>query len=142
MRGALLTLVPLFSSGCALWMPAPDPTQAWVDLRPAEGTRLEALAVDDKALADDRYFQVAPGARALEMRYRFEVSADNVGGPDGLPRDCRLRVEYGGFGAGQRYRLEAGGHGFRPWAKLYDAEDRLLARAREQGCGATLAGVD
>ncbi|MNZ98415.1 hypothetical protein D3C78_1176970 [compost metagenome] len=43
-------------------------------------------------------------------------------------------MKYPGFSAGQRYRLESGAVGFRPWAKLYDAEAKIVARGKERGC--------
>jgi hypothetical protein len=140
MRGLLL--VPFLASlaGCSALMPKPDPEQAWVDLNPNGETQLQAVAVDGKTLEDDRYFQVPPGSRKLEMRYRFEVNGANVGpGSSALARDCKLTLEYDKFTAGARYRLVAGGYGFRPWAKLYDQHQYVLARAEEKGCG-DLAG--
>lgn len=136
MRGFIVAL--LFSSlaGCSLWMPKPDPAQAWIELEPLEKTDLQALAVDGRRLDDDRYFQVQPGSRTLEMRYRFQVEGADIGpGSEPLARDCKLSLEYERFTAGNRYRLVAGGYGFRPWAKLYDQHQTLLARATEQGCG-------
>ena len=122
--------------GCAMWMPKPDPNQAWIDLAPHGDTELVAVEVNNAPLDDGRYFQVTPGSHQLGMRYRFEVNAANVG-PDSEPmeRVCRLTLSYDSFDAGARYRLAAGGYGFRPWAKLYDENDRLLARASERGCG-------
>ncbi|MTZ13494.1 hypothetical protein [Stutzerimonas degradans] len=129
-----LLLSPL--AGCSLWMPKPDPNQAWVDLKPHGETQLQALAVDGKALDDGRYFQVEPGSRTLEMRYRFQVEGSNIGPASApLPRDCKLTLAYDRFNAGARYRLVAGGYGFRPWAKLYDEHQYVLARAEEKGCG-------
>lgn len=117
-------------------MPKPDPNQAWVDLAPHGETELVAVAVDDKPLDDSRYFQVEPGSHQLGMRYRFEVGPADVGrDSEALARDCRLTLSYDSFNAGARYRLEAGGYGFRPWAKLYDQHDRVLAKATERGCG-------
>jgi hypothetical protein len=70
------------------------------------------------------------------MRYLFEVGPANVGGDsEAMSRDCRLTLSYDSFDAGARYRLEAGGYGFRPWARLYDENDQLLAKASERGCG-------
>lgn len=136
MRRFALVLLVSSLSGCSLWMPKPDPSQAWIELAPREDTDLQALAVDGRRLDDDRYFQVMPGSRTLEMRYRFEVDGDNIGPDSGpLPRDCKLTLAYDRFTAGARYRLVAGGHGFRPWAKLYDQQQGLLARGREEGCG-------
>nr|WP_234461791.1 hypothetical protein [Stutzerimonas stutzeri] len=121
-------------------MPKPDPQQAWVELNSNGETHLQAVAVDGQALDDDRYFQVPPGSRTLEMRYRFEVNGANVGpGSSALTRDCRLTLEYDRFRAGARYQLVAGGYGFRPWVRLYDQHRYVLARAEEKGCG-DLAG--
>jgi len=134
----ILTLALALSTlgGCALWMPQPDPNQAWIELVPHDETELKAVAVDSKPLDDHRYFQVTPGSHQLGMRYRFEVGPANVGGDsEALERDCRLTLEYDGFDAGARYRLVAGGYGFRPWARLYDQHDQLLAKATERGCG-------
>ena len=86
-------------------------------------------------LEDSRYFQVPPGRHALQMRLRFEVAPADTGGAQALPRTCLLELDYAEFNAGQRYRLEAGHRGFRPWAQLRDAQDRPLARAREGRCG-------
>ncbi|MBB3103280.1 hypothetical protein [Azomonas macrocytogenes] len=135
MRGLMPGLVLLSLGGCSLWIPTPNPDQAWIDLQPQNQTQLEALAVDQEQLRDTRYFQVDPGSRRLDMRTRFTVNAANVGGTEPLQRDCRLSLEYADFSAGSRYRLVAGGLGFRPWAKLYDANNNLLARATERGCG-------
>ncbi|WP_312246132.1 PA0061/PA0062 family lipoprotein [Stutzerimonas nitrititolerans] len=136
MRGFVLALFVSSLAGCSLWMPKPDPTQAWIELAPHQETDLQALAVDGRRLDDDRYFQVQPGSRTLDMRYRFQVDGADIGPDSGpLPRDCKLSLEYDRFTAGARYRLVAGGHGFRPWAKLYDQRHLLLARASEQGCG-------
>ncbi len=136
MRAALIIASLLLSAGCAHPIPDPDPNQAWVDLAPTQDTRLEALAVDSMRLEDDRYFQFEPGSRQLEMRYRFDVAGHDVGaGSAPLPRDCRLSLAYDRFSAGERYRLVAGRYGFRPWAKLYDEKNFLLARAEERGCG-------
>jgi len=136
MRRIALALFVSSLAGCSLWMPKPDPAQAWVELAPLAETDLQALAVDGRDLDDDRYFQVQPGSRTLEMRYRFQVEGADIGPNSGpLPRDCKLTLEYDRFTAGARYRLVAGGYGFRPWAKLYDQHQSLLARATEKGCG-------
>jgi len=135
MRGFLLVTLLASLAGCSMWMPKPDPEQAWIELNPNGETQLQAVAVDGKTLEDDRYFQVQPGSRKLEMRYRFEVNGANVGpGSNPLPRDCKLTLEYDKFTAGARYRLVAGGYGFRPWAKLYDQHQYVLARADEKRC--------
>lgn len=136
MRILILALALSTFGGCALWMPQPDPNQAWIELAPLDETELKAVAVDQRQLDDHRYFQVTPGSHQLGMRYRFEVGAADVGrDSEALERDCRLTLEYDSFDAGARYRLVAGGYGFRPWARLYDQHDQLLAKATERGCG-------
>nr|WP_165840784.1 hypothetical protein [Pseudomonas sp. SDI] len=39
--------------------------------------------------------------------------------------------------AGQRYQLEAGSIGFRPWAKLYDEQRKLVGTGLPAGCQRT-----
>jgi len=121
--------------GCA-FMPTPDPSQAWINLRTSEANTLQAAKVDATELEDNRYFQVTPGQHELHMRLQFAVAPTNIG-PDsqGLERTCVLKLDYPGFAAGQQYKLVAGSIGFRPWAKLYDQQNQLLARARESRCG-------
>ncbi|AYC30895.1 hypothetical protein D3880_00170 [Pseudomonas cavernae] len=135
MRTSLLIISLLSLGGCAL-LPPHDPSQAWVDLRTNPDSTLLANQVDEKPLDDERFFQVSPGAHELQVRLQFAVEASNIG-PSSPPhqRDCRLNLEYPQFAAGQRYRLVAGHIGFRPWAKLYDEQNQLLARGREGGCG-------
>lgn len=135
MRVLVLLTGCLVLGGCALMLPRPDPRQAWIDLNPPVPRSLRATEVDQRRLDDHRYFQVPPGAHQLSMRYRFEVDTYNIG-PDSPPheRDCLIRLDYGKFAAGQRYSLEVGQTGFRPWARLYDAERRVLARGKESGC--------
>lgn len=134
MRHLFSVLFVLSLAGCSLWLPRPDPKQAWIDLHPHGETELRAVAVDEKPLKDQRYFQVTPGRHELGMRYSFEVTGNNMGREQPLQRNCRLSLQYAGFDAGARYRLEAGRHGFRPWAKLLDEQNRLLARGEEKGC--------
>lgn len=131
MRLLLLSPLSLVLGGCALLPAWHDSAQAWIDLAPG----LQAVRVDDRMLEDSRYFQVPPGRHALQMRLRFEVAPADTGGAQALPRTCLLELNYAEFNAGQRYRLEAGHRGFRPWAQLRDAQDRPLARAREGRCG-------
>lgn len=137
MRNHIILLPCLFAfSGCGLLMPRPDPGQAWIELNPPAPRTLRATEVDNRELDDHRYFQVSPGAHKLGMRYRFEVDAFNIGpNSEPLERDCLIRLNYAQFTAGQRYSLEVGKVGFRPWARLYDAERRELARGQESGCG-------
>lgn len=135
MRTPLLALLILTLSACAAWPPRHDPAQAWVDLDAPQASEMQAAEVDERALEDRRFFQVEPGSHRLGVRYLFEVGAGNVGANAApLQRDCRLALQYSGFQAGERYRLAAGATGFRPWARLYDSDGRLLAQADERGC--------
>jgi hypothetical protein len=71
----------------------------------------------------------------LRVRFQFQVEPVDIGPVDeALWRDCTMTVQYKDFSAGQRYRLETGSIGFRPWAKLYDAQGGEIARGRERGC--------
>lgn len=135
MRPLLLAAGLLTLGGCSM-MPTPDPSQAWVDLRTSETNTFQAAKVDSSELDDDRFFQVAPGAHELHMRLQFAVAPTNIG-PDspGLERTCVLKLDYPEFAAGERYKLVAGSNGFRPWAKLYNQQHKLLARAQESRCG-------
>ena len=101
MRGFVLVPLIALLAGCSSWMPKPDPQKAWVDLDPNGQTTLQAVAVDGRTLDDDRFFQVPPGSRRLEMRYRFDVDGANIGpGSSSLARDCKLTLEYDQFTAG------------------------------------------
>ncbi len=132
MRLLLLSPLSLVLGGCALLPAWHDPAQAWIDLAPG----LQAVRVDERMREDSRYFQVPPGRHALQMRLRFEVAPADTGGAQALPRTCLLSLDYAEFAAGQRYRLEAGNRGFRPWARLLDNRGQPLVRAREGRCGA------
>ncbi|KAF2389046.1 MULTISPECIES: hypothetical protein [Pseudomonas] len=135
LTGGLLTL-----AGCAgFGMPDPDPSQAWIDLASKqEDSALQALKVDDKAATDKRFFEVQPGSHELKVRYQFAVEPTNIG-PDSEPlwRDCQLSVKFKDFNAGQRYQLQAGNIGFRPWAKLYDQQRKVIGQATPAGCQRT-----
>jgi hypothetical protein len=117
--GALATL-----AGCA-GMPRPDPNQAWVDLQVPQNNSLHAVEVDKQA----------PGSHELTVRFQFPVAASNIG-PDAQPlwRDCQMNVAFKTFSAGQRYQLQAGNTGFRPWARLYDEQRNLVSKAQPIGC--------
>jgi hypothetical protein len=65
MRILMLALSLTLLGGCALWMPRPDPDQAWIELAPRNETELKAVAVDQQPLDDHRYFQVSPGSHQL-----------------------------------------------------------------------------
>ncbi|MGF6556510.1 hypothetical protein ABIA48_002890 [Pseudomonas sp. S30_BP2TU TE3576] len=137
MRMLILTGGLLMLAGCAFFgLPRPDPAQAWIDLASKQAdTKLQALEVDDKATDDKRYFQVQPGSHELTVRYQFSVQPTNIG-PDAEPlrRDCQLNVKFNDFNAGERYQLRAGNIGFRPWAKLYDQQRKVVGQGTPAGC--------
>jgi hypothetical protein len=138
MRKLMLTGGLLMLAGCA-GLPTPDPSQAWIDLDTRqEDTALQAIEVDDKASIDKRYFEVQPGNHKLTIRYLFAVQPTNIG-PDAEPlwRDCQLNVKFKDFNAGQRYQLQAGNIGFRPWAKLYDQQRKVIGQGIPAGCQRT-----
>lgn len=122
-------------AGCA-GLPDPDPAQAWIDLAPhSDDSALQALEVDDQASIDKRYFEVQPGSHELTVRYQFAVQPTNIG-PDAEPlwRDCQLNIKFKDFNAGERYHLQAGNIGFRPWAKLYDQQQKVIGQGQPAGC--------
>lgn len=133
---AVLSAV-LVLSACASPVPAPDPSQAWVELRSHAGTLLMADRLDGQRLNDGRYFQVPAGAHELQARFQFEVNGG--GGLDGAyePRQvtCEIRMRYDNFVAGQRYRLEARPMQMKAQAWLYDEQRNMLARGKILRCG-------
>ncbi|MFK3773170.1 hypothetical protein KSS93_01725 [Pseudomonas xanthosomatis] len=134
-RFAVGTLMLL--SGCTT-LPDPDPNQAWVDLAAHDNTSLHAVQVDERDWADNRYFQVQPGSHELTVRYQFAVAPGNIGPVDEpLWRDCQLNLTFKGFDAGQRYQMQAGSIGFRPWVKLYDQQRKLIGQGEPAGCQRT-----
>ncbi|MFC6335957.1 hypothetical protein GIR22_01150 [Pseudomonas sp. CCM 7891] len=134
MRMFMLTASLLTLAGCA-GLPDPDPAQAWIDLDSDQNTVLHALETDDKAATDKRYFEVPPGRHELTVRYQFPVEATNIG-PDAqrLWRDCTLSLAFKDFSAGERYQVRAGSTGFRPWAKLYSQDHKVISQAKPAGC--------
>jgi hypothetical protein len=140
MRKLMLTGGLLMLAGCTgFGLPRHDPTQAWIDLEShQEDTALLALEVDNKAATDKRYFEVQPGSHELTVRYQFPVQPTNIG-PDAEPlwRDCQMNVKFSDFNAGERYQLQAGNIGFRPWAKLYDQQRKVIGQGTPTGCQRT-----
>ncbi|WP_448694475.1 PA0061/PA0062 family lipoprotein [Pseudomonas moraviensis] len=132
LTGGLLTLAGFAGFG----MPDPDPSQAWIDLDAHQhDTALQAVQVDATQAIDKRYFEVQPGSHELKVRYQFPVEATNIG-PNAEPlwRDCQMSVKFKDFNAGQRYQLQAGSIGFRPWAKLYDEQRKVVGQGTPAGC--------
>ncbi len=137
MRTLMLTGGLLMLAGCA-GLPDPDPAQAWIDLDHRQDSVLQALEVDEKTLTDKRYFEVQPGSHELTVRYQFAVEPTNIGpGTEPLWRDCQLSVKFKDFNAGQRYQLRTGNIGFRPWAKLYDQQRKVVGQGQPAGCQRT-----
>ncbi|MBC3500915.1 hypothetical protein HU761_05790 [Pseudomonas sp. SWRI59] len=137
MRPLFAASTLMLLSACST-LPDPDPNQAWVDLTPLDETSLHAVKVDERDWADTRYFEVAPGSHELTVRYQFPVTPSNIG-PVNEPlwRDCQLNLTFKDFSAGQRYQLQAGSIGFRPWVKLYDHQQKLLGQGLPAGCQRT-----
>lgn len=132
--GGLSLIGALALAGCA-GMPKPDPNQAWIDLHASQDNSLHAVEVDEHAWSDQRYFEVPPGRHELTVRFQFPVAATNIG-QDAAPlwRDCQMNLVFKDFNAGERYQLEAGSTGFRPWARLYDQQRNLVGKAQPAGC--------
>ena len=122
------------TAGCST-LPKPDPNQAWIELKPKKDRSMHAEQVDAKEWTDKRNFEVQPGSHELKMRYQFAVDPTNIG-PNSSPlwRDCELSLSFKTFNAGERYQLEAGSLGFRPWAKLYDQQRNVVGQAKPGGC--------
>ena len=130
----------LMLAGCAgFGIPRQDPSQAWIDLdSQQEDTALQALAVDKQAANDKRYFEVQPGSHELKVRYQFPVQPSNIGpNAETLWRDCQINVKFDDFNAGERYQLQAGNIGFRPWARLYDQQRKVIGKGTPAGCQRT-----
>ncbi|KAB0495492.1 hypothetical protein [Pseudomonas moorei] len=140
MRKLMLTGGLLMLAGCAgFGIPRQDPTQAWIDLESQqEDTALQALAVDKQAANDKRYFEVQPGSHELKVRYQFPVQPSNIGpNAETLWRDCQIKVKFNDFSAGERYQLQAGNIGFRPWVRLYDQQRKVIGKGIPAGCQRT-----
>lgn len=137
MRTLMLTGSLLMLAGC-VGLPDPDPAQAWIDLDTRQDSVLQALEVDEKTSTDKRYFEVQPGSHELTVRYQFAVEPTNIGpGTEPLWRDCQLSVKFKDFNAGQRYQLQTGNIGFRPWAKLYNQQRKVVGQGQPAGCQRT-----
>lgn len=140
MRKLMLTGGLLMLAGCAgFGIPRQDPSQAWIDLdSQQEDTALQALEVDKQAANDKRYFEVQPGSHELKVRYQFPVQPSNIGpNAETLWRDYQINVKFDDFNAGERYQLQAGNIGFRPWARLYDQQRKVIGKGTPAGCQRT-----
>jgi hypothetical protein len=130
-------LLPLLALGaCASPLPPADPQQAWVELYASPGYTLMAHKQDDQQTRDGRYFQVAPGAHELQVRFQFEVTGGGGGefSSEPIEMTCHLRLRYDGFVAGQRYRIEARPLQYKAQGWLYGEGRQVLARADVLRC--------
>ncbi|UUY09420.1 hypothetical protein LRS11_05115 [Pseudomonas sp. J452] len=134
----LFFLILLTLGACASPLPTPDPQQAWVSLYARAGYTLMAHKLDDRQTRDGRYFQVSPGAHALDVRFQFEMAGGSGGGDkyasEPTQITCQLRLQYDGFAAGQQYRIEARPMSYKARAWLYDSQRRVLARSKVLRC--------
>lgn len=134
MRQPAMFLAFTTLGACTSPMPPVDQKQAWVDLYTiTPGKVLMAERLDGKRLNDGRYFQVTPGKHELVVRFDYELST-GLFTTDPTERTCYLTLEYDGFEAGQRYRLEARAIALQPNAWLYDAERKVVAQERLTHC--------
>ena len=116
-------------------LPAADPTKAWVDLETQTGKLVMAERLDNQRLNDGRYFQVTPGSHELMVRFDFEVFVGGMGMfSDPQERLCYITLNYDNFQPGQRYRLQARSLGFNAYARLYNAEGKVLSEERLVNC--------
>ncbi len=135
MRQPAMLLAFSTLGACASPMPPVDQKQAWVDFYTiTPGKLVMAESLDGKRLQDGRFFQVTPGKHELVVRFDYELQTGTGFNTDPTERTCYLTVEYDGFKAGQRYRLEARAVANQPNARLYDAERRVLAEERLTHC--------
>jgi hypothetical protein len=136
MRALALLLLSGMLVACAGPLPPRDPQLAWIDLHAAAGHTLMADRLDGERVNDGRYFQVAPGAHDLQLRFQYEVNGGGAEEPS-EPRliTCLVRIRYDGFAAGQRYRVEARPLAMRAQAWLYDGQRQLLAGGKVLRCG-------
>ncbi|NNJ18372.1 hypothetical protein CSV86_025935 [Pseudomonas putida CSV86] len=134
MRQPAMLLAFSTLGACATPLPPVDQNQAWVDFYTiTPGKLVMAERLDGKRLTDGRFFQVTPGKHELVVRFDYEIYAGGFN-IDPTERTCYLTVEYDGFQAGQRYRLEARAVAMQPNARLYNAERQVLAEQRMINC--------
>ena len=136
MRTFLLVLTVCLLSACASTpIPPANPSMAWVDLETQTGKLVMAERLDNQRLTDGRYFQVTPGSHELMVRFDYEVF---IGGMSQFSnpqeRLCYLTLNYADFQPGQRYRLQARSLGFNAYARLFNAEGKVVAEERLVNC--------
>ena len=136
MRTYLLLPIACLLCACASTpLPAADPAKAWVDLETQTGKLVMAERLDNQRLNDGRYFQVTPGSHELMVRFDFEVFVGGMGMfNDPQERLCYITLNYDNFQPGQRYRLQARSLGFNAYARLYNAEGKVLTEERLVNC--------
>ena len=136
MRTYLLLPIACLLCACASTpLPAADPAKAWVDLETQTGKLVMAERLDNQRLNDGRYFQVTPGSHELMVRFDFEVFVGGMGMfSDPQERLCYVTLNYDNFQPGQRYRLQARSLGFNAYARLYNAEGKVLTEERLVNC--------
>ncbi|UFH49408.1 PA0061/PA0062 family lipoprotein [Pseudomonas sp. KNUC1026] len=131
---ALLPTLALLSACNTTPVPPHDPAQAWVELSMLNGKAILAERLDGKRLDDGRYFQVTPGTHTLEFRYDYEANAPLAIMSQPSERMCYITVQYNGFKAGGRYRIQARNLGIEPSALLYDPSNQVVAQDRSNYC--------
>ena len=136
MRTYLLLPIACLLCACASTpLPVADPAKAWVDLETQTGKLVMAERLDNQRLNDGRYFQVTPGSHELMVRFDFEVFVGGMGMfSDPQERLCYITLNYDNFQPGQRYRLQARSLGFNAYARLYNAEGKVLTEERLVNC--------
>ncbi len=129
----------LLLGSCATALPTPSPDMAWIELRTIAGNQLIAQELDKRTWNDGRYFEVNPGAHALQVNFSFDLPGGGSGGGRGMgdeTRTCVMTLSYDTFSAGQRYQLRAGKMGYQPWIRLYDQQQQVVARGQTLRCPA------
>lgn len=131
----------LLLAACVKPLPAADPGKAWIDLHANAGIQVTAKALDGRDWSEGRYFEVPPGKHALQVRLQFGISGGGSGegrehSGGGQTRTCILGLDYGHFAAGANYVLKVGTVSRRGWIRLYDEDNRVVARGRTLRCGA------
>jgi hypothetical protein len=136
MRRTSLCIILATLAGCAAPLPAVDPAMAWIDMHTFTGRLVMSDKVDGVTTPDGRYFQVSPGSHKLQVRYDYEYRSGGIGimSDDLRELTCFIELDYDGFTAGQRYRLEVRSIANSVDAMLYDAQRKLVAEEDDVRC--------